>query len=179
MIHGDLKPQNVLIFNKPALHAKVADFSHSLLDTGETGNLVGGTWVYSAPEWKKSVPTVELLKTDIYSYGLVFGGLILGSELVSNVQQHPPFDLQVSTEEAIQKLKEGDHMKEYLFRLVHNTDQENPDSDLDEFPLIYKVFENTVQLDPKTRNLDGVLGLLGDRWVHYRFHLLLLRFNVR
>jgi serine/threonine protein kinase len=158
-----MKPKNVLIFNKPILHAKIADFSHSLLDTGEICNLVGGTWAYSAPEWNKSASTAELLKTDIYSYGLIFGNLILGSELVTNVEKHPPFDLHVSTQEGIQKLKQDDQMKEYLSRLVHITDQDSIDSDLDEFPLIYKIFENTVQLNPKTRNLDRVVGLLEGR----------------
>ncbi|KAH9208697.1 kinase-like domain-containing protein, partial [Leptodontidium sp. 2 PMI_412] len=31
VIHGDMKPENVLIFYKPELHAKIADFSHSFL----------------------------------------------------------------------------------------------------------------------------------------------------
>ncbi|RYO93293.1 hypothetical protein DL764_008012 [Monosporascus ibericus] len=40
IVHGDVKPQNVLIFNKPTLHAKIADFSHSVFDTGGVRKLV-------------------------------------------------------------------------------------------------------------------------------------------
>jgi hypothetical protein len=50
-------------------------------------------------------------------------------------------------------------MKEYLFRLVHITDQGNIDSDVEEFPLINKIFESTIQLGPKTRNLERVVAL--------------------
>ncbi|KIW91808.1 uncharacterized protein Z519_07778 [Cladophialophora bantiana CBS 173.52] len=163
VIHGDLKPQNVLIFKMPTLHAKIADFSHSLLDTRDTRTLVGGTWVYSAPEWDESASTEDLLKTDIYSYGLIFGGFMLGDKLVATVRRNPPFNSNISTEETIRRLKVDDHMNDYLFRLVHLVDRENLDSNLHEFPLIYIVFENTLQLDPKTRNLDRVLDFLGGR----------------
>ena len=163
MIHGDIKPQNVLIFKNPTLHTKVADFSHSLLDTGETGNLVGGTWMYCAPEWKKSAPTPELLKQistlmascSLASYWDLSLSLVLSKP--------PPFEPHMSTEESIQKLKQDDHMKEYLLRLVHITDQDNIDSDLEEFPLINKILEGTIQFDPETRNLERVLALLGGR----------------
>lgn len=173
-----MKPQNVLIFNKPTLCAKVADFSHSFLDTGETRKLIGGTRVYAAPEWKMSASTAELLKTDIYSYGLIFSGLILCSDLVTCVAQNPPFDFPLSAEEGIQKLKEGGHMNEYLFRQVHITDQENPEADLDEFLLIHKVLESTVQLNPKTRNLDKVVSLLGGPYVDRGNRLSLRRANI-
>jgi serine/threonine protein kinase len=52
VVHGDLKPANILAFLKPELHAKIADFSHSFLDTGRTRNLVGGSYIYAAPEWR-------------------------------------------------------------------------------------------------------------------------------
>jgi serine/threonine protein kinase len=66
VIHGDMKLENVLIFYKPEFHAKITDFSNSFLDTGKTRKLVGGTWFYTAPEWKLAAPTNELLKTDVY-----------------------------------------------------------------------------------------------------------------
>lgn len=84
-----VKSQNVLIFNRPSLYAKVADFSHLVLDTGEKYTLVGGTQIYSAPEWGEPVPTTERLKTDVYLYGLVFANLSLGSSLESHIQLHP------------------------------------------------------------------------------------------
>jgi hypothetical protein len=156
-----VKPQNVLIFNKPTLHAKLADFSHSFLDTGEIRGLAGGTWIYSAPEWEKSASTMELLKTDIYSYGLVFAGLILGSSLETCIERNPPFESNMPVRQALQKLKDEDRMRGYLLRQLHLADQDDPDSDIGEFPLIHKIWESTVQLDLQTRSLNKVVKLLG------------------
>jgi serine/threonine protein kinase len=73
-----MKPKNVLILSEPTYHAKICDFRHSILDTGEVRHLVGGTNRYAAPEWKTHASTSQLLKIDIYSYGLIFSNLILG-----------------------------------------------------------------------------------------------------
>jgi serine/threonine protein kinase len=35
VIHGDMKPENVLIFYIPEFHAKITDFIHSFLNTGK------------------------------------------------------------------------------------------------------------------------------------------------
>lgn len=156
-----MKPQNVLVFNKPTLHAKIADFSHSLLDTGDIRRLYGGTWIYAAPEWEKPAPTAQLLMTDTYSYGLVFAGLILGSKLDQCVQHCPPFETSMSTRQAIERLKNENQMCAYLIQQLHLVDREDSSSDLAEFSIIRKVWEVTTQLDPKMRSLDEAVKLLG------------------
>ncbi|RYP67870.1 hypothetical protein DL769_005659 [Monosporascus sp. CRB-8-3] len=166
IVHGDVKPQNVLIFNKPTLHAKIADFSHSVFDTGGVRTLVGGTWDYSAPEWGRPAPTAELMMTDIYSYGIVFAGLMLGSDLKSCVQCDPPFESNMPVRQAIDRLKKDDRMREYLFRQLHRVDQADVDSDLAELSTIHKIWESTTQLDPRTRSLERVIKLLGGRQSH-------------
>lgn len=163
IVHGDVKPQNVLIFNKPTLHAKIADFSHSLLDTGDARRLFGGTWIYAAPEWEKPAPTAQLLRADIYSYGLVFAGLILGSNLEQCIRHCPPFDTSMPVRQAVEKLKNEDQMCGYLIRQLHLADQEDVDSDLAEFSIIRKIWEATTRLDPGTRSLGEVVKLLGGR----------------
>lgn len=153
----------MLIFNKPALRAKIADFSHSILDTGETRRLLGGTWVYAAPECEKLAPTNQLLKTDIYSYGLIFAELMMGLSLEQCILRDPPFNHSVSVRPAVERLKIEDRLREYLIRQLHLVDQDNLDSDLADFPIIHKVWENTIQLDPRTRSMDAVVKLLGGR----------------
>ncbi|KAH6842426.1 hypothetical protein B0I37DRAFT_381908 [Chaetomium sp. MPI-CAGE-AT-0009] len=164
VIHGDMKPANVLIFFKPELRAKLADFSHSLLDTGEQSQLVGGTWIYAAPEWKSPAPTSQLVKTDIYSLGLVLSGLISGSDLVTCIEKNDPLLGQGhSTTDRIQMLKDGDLMASYLYETMCLADQENPDLHLEDFPLIRSILDSTLQFDPTRRDLDRVIRLLGGR----------------
>ncbi|KAK3897528.1 hypothetical protein C8A05DRAFT_19731, partial [Staphylotrichum tortipilum] len=163
IVHGDVKPQNVLIFNKPALHAKIADFSHSIFDMGGIRRLLGGTWIYAAPEWEKAAPTAQLMTTDIYSYGLIFAGLILGLDLKQCIQRDPPFEPSMSLRQTVEKLKNEDQMRRYMTRQLQLVDQEDSDSDLAEFSIIHRIWENTIQLDPGTRSLDAVVKLLGGR----------------
>ncbi|KAG7284947.1 hypothetical protein NEMBOFW57_009562 [Staphylotrichum longicolle] len=165
IVHGDVKPQNVLIFNKPTLHAKIADFSHSILDMGGISRLPGGTWIYAAPEWEKAAPTTQLMATDIYSYGLIFAGLILGLDLKQCIQRDPPSDPSMPLRQTVEKLKKEDQMRQYLTRQLQLVDQEDSDSDLAEFSIIHRIWEKTIQLDPGTRSLDAVVKLLDGRAV--------------
>lgn len=74
IIHGDIKPGNILVFRHPkrTAIAKLADFSSSLFisDVERNGwTPVGGTAMWRAPECYGSAE-YDLFKTDIYSYGL-------------------------------------------------------------------------------------------------------------
>ena len=84
VIHGDVKLHNILVFESHRFVAKVADFSHAIFDTGENTYLVGGTAAYTAPEWKKKLPTSALMKTDVYSFGLVFASIVLGFDIITD-----------------------------------------------------------------------------------------------
>ncbi|KAF7553496.1 hypothetical protein G7Z17_g3581 [Cylindrodendrum hubeiense] len=150
-----MKPANVLIFFKPELHAKIADFSHAFLDTGEQRQLVGGTRIYTAPEWKSSTSTNQLRKTDIYSLGLVLSGLIMGFSLIDCVKKNEPQPyLDLSLADRIQKLKDDDLMATYLYEMICLADQENPDLHLDGFAVIRSMLDSTLQLDPSHSELS-------------------------
>ncbi|KAH6617386.1 hypothetical protein F5144DRAFT_391678 [Chaetomium tenue] len=166
IIHGDIKPENILLFNKPILHAKITDFSHSLLDTGETRKLVGGTEKYAGPEWQRSAPTGQLLKTDVYSYGLVFSELMLGHRITELLQLYPPPNVSwppLSAPELLRSLKDEDDMCRYLCNLtcysVHQRPEDPTSSDQD-IQLVFSVLESTVVLHPEKRDLEKVMSIL-------------------
>lgn len=98
IVHGDIKPANVLIFPKKRLHggveieryvAKVSDFSLSLLDLG-TGRtqFLGGTQYWTAPEAGDELSLDELKLADVWSLGLLFAVVSTGSQQIIEVSGH-------------------------------------------------------------------------------------------
>ncbi|RBR09908.1 hypothetical protein FVER53590_13698 [Fusarium verticillioides] len=82
IIHGDIKPANVLIFKDPQLTyvAKIADFGSSLLrsDIKSPMKLPFGSGFWQAPECRDHLNGDQLTKADIYSVGLVLWRLLAG-----------------------------------------------------------------------------------------------------
>ena len=75
LVHGDVKPENILVCSAVEREyiAKVADFGFSIVQAAESEEMwIGGTRPWMAPEiLKRSVRVRDLLKTDIYSFGLL------------------------------------------------------------------------------------------------------------
>jgi serine/threonine protein kinase len=75
VIHGDVKPENVLIFQKDdgSFIAKLCDFGSSILISAASSlcSLPGGTRIWQAPEVGDAAGPEELKLADIYSVGLV------------------------------------------------------------------------------------------------------------
>ncbi|RMJ19380.1 hypothetical protein CDV36_001012 [Fusarium kuroshium] len=82
IIHGDIKPENVLIFKDPQLTyiAKIADFGSSLLrsDLKAPVRLAFGSGLWQAPECREHLNGEQLAKADVYSVGLVLWRLLGG-----------------------------------------------------------------------------------------------------
>jgi serine/threonine protein kinase len=91
VVHGDLKPQNILIFQEPlGLVAKLADFGLSIdsverLKSAE-GEIAAGTRLGGTPGWR--APEVErgefltptgLKRADKYTFGLTVWAALFGS----------------------------------------------------------------------------------------------------
>ncbi|KAI0447428.1 hypothetical protein F4803DRAFT_499642 [Xylaria telfairii] len=84
LVHGDLKPANILIFEREDhTTAKLADFGLSVeeLDPPGKGIRLGGTEGWQAPEVVDGLllPRNQLHKADNYSSGLVIWSIFLGS----------------------------------------------------------------------------------------------------
>jgi serine/threonine protein kinase len=102
VVHGDLKFQNVLVFDlgDGRVRAKLSDFGSSVIkDKGhQTVTLTAGTPPWTSPEHNQPVPSRLLHGTDTYSYGLLVWRLCL--------QGQHPFDGQDS--EDIWRRKKND-----------------------------------------------------------------------
>ena len=155
IVHGDLKLQNVLIFNRPKLIAKLADFSHSLFDTGESKFLVGGTERHAAPEWRSRIPTGDLLKTDIYSYGLLFCNLFVGFDILKRFEEQ--FQENVDGSSCTRELKSSGRASEYVENVIYNADMNNASLALDDLPMIHNVIVSTLCVHPSQRVIAKVL----------------------
>lgn len=85
VFHGDLKPQNVLIFKDQFLTytAKIADFDSSIFVEDLRGPAYGTseTLFWSAPERSEPLTGEQLIKADIYSLGLLLWDMLPGGFL--------------------------------------------------------------------------------------------------
>ncbi|SPO05336.1 uncharacterized protein DNG_08023 [Cephalotrichum gorgonifer] len=119
VIHGDLKPNNILIFNswRIGYTAKVADFGSAILFSQTNGPCrpPPGTRAYRAPECgDESVRLGQdgLVKTDLFSLGITLAFLLVGSHIVDGIMTMPESDLQ--------SLKEENRLAAWIFALGHN-----------------------------------------------------------
>lgn len=92
IIHGDLKPQNVLVFEdgQGAYVAKVIDFGYSTLFHGERDEVIMPKSVpWSAPEHHHRHFTPKCAKgMDVYSFGMLCLWFLFGSRSLWNTPTH-------------------------------------------------------------------------------------------
>jgi len=77
MLHGDVKPGNILVRSKSPLHLVLVDFgvSHELEDGSVSASAFEGSALYVAPERRDGTLS---LKSDWWSLGIVMLELLLG-----------------------------------------------------------------------------------------------------
>jgi serine/threonine protein kinase len=159
VIHGDIKPQNVLVFKDATgkVTVKVADFGYSTLATGEEGNVfLPKSRPWNAPEhhfggWT----TAAAKKQDVYSYGLLCLWVLFCKRL-------PEFNSPPCT--LLEQLKDEDKVKQIASQHIESVSGLNPENR----NRLYKFFDLTLQLDPEQRtpDLGKLVCLFGEEaWV--------------
>ena len=173
VIHGDIKPQNVLVFKDAItkkITVKVADFGYSTLTVGESGKvLLPKSRPWNAPEHHFGEFNVQdAKKTDVYSFGMLCLWILFGNRL-SNFQQTTAdgvtefisFDIPFirSPPSLLERLKNEDRMEGIANNLLGSMPGLNVDS---EYTIRLKdIFSLTLPHNPgkRTCNLERVIGL--------------------
>ena len=158
IIHGDLKPENILMFRVfEKWRAKVADFSHSLFDTGETCHLPGGTLSYAAPEWNQRMETSTLMRTDLWSFGILIGCVFVGYDFIKSYIYK---DSTMTTEERmmrLEKMKHDNKLRSYILNLVYHVDEFDLEFSENDLSILEVWLTSTVEQDPLKRSLSPIL----------------------
>ncbi|KAK3387731.1 kinase-like domain-containing protein, partial [Podospora didyma] len=95
VVHGDVKPENILIFRSAegGYIAKLADFGSAIVlaDITLPSSRPLGTVLYSAPECYPGGTTTfkrdELIKMDIFSLGMTLACLLQGMHVLEDINQ--------------------------------------------------------------------------------------------
>jgi hypothetical protein len=137
--------------------AKVADFSHSLFDTGEEQYLPGGTQLYAAPEWKEKRKTGELLKTDIYSLGIVIGSVAVGCDVPEKFIKSRNLQEMVM---AWEEKKVIDELGGYIAGLLYESDDSDLGASQDNISFVESQLKVTVRYRPEDRDLNELINIM-------------------
>ncbi|KAF8459874.1 hypothetical protein BDZ91DRAFT_740929 [Kalaharituber pfeilii] len=105
IVHGDVKPENILIFDSrhgDGYTAKLGDFGFSvnqreedlvLKSNGQASwKLVGRSWPWNDPECHLHRTWDQLQKTDVFSYGLLVWSVLSGNAIESLFDLDPKKD---------------------------------------------------------------------------------------
>jgi len=178
VIHGDIKPQNVLVFKDTTgkTVVKVTDFGYSTLVAGETlatseplavGQLpapgqAGRVFLpksrpWNAPEHHYGEFTVaEAQKTDVYSFGLLCIWVLFG-KLLQNTTEYT-FDASNGPLTSLEQLKHDDKMEQ-----IANQWMESVPLNAEQRTRLKEFFSLAVPRNPEKRTFDveKLVGLLG------------------
>ena len=174
VVHGDIKPQNVLVFKGAITRittAKVADFGYSTLTAGGSGTvLLPKSRPWNAPEHHfGEFKAHEAKKTDVYSFGMLCLWVLFGDYL-SDVPQTTAdgaagvisFDAPfLSGPTLLERLKGEDRLEYVCNHLIDSI----PGLDAEYRVRLKEIFNLTLPLDPGKRTCDlaRVIGLLSQK----------------
>lgn len=152
VIHGDVKPDNVLMFagssSKNAVTPKLADFGYSLLDDNSASFLPLGTFPWTAPEIGRQRPSrAQLLQADVYSFGLLVWFVTRDGHNPFESPEVCPYSLDSSEAESIiRNLKESDSLLDLAVKSVPRAKS-----------IFIDFFKQTLQRKPEARELKEAL----------------------
>lgn len=160
MIHGDIKPQNVLVFKDATgcITFKIADFGYSTFVAGEVGTVIlPKSRPWNAPEHsfgEFKVP--EAKKTDVYSFGMLCLWVLFGNRvsavtiddtLTEVVSFEGPFPPHKPT--LIEQLKDEDKMCDFADKLMQMSGLS-----VEHKARLKEFFCLTISCNPKNRTSD-------------------------
>ena len=179
MIHGDIKPQNVLVYKGSTGETtiKVADFGYSTFAASETFATDGGlsqggaarvylpkSRPWNAPEHHFGEFTVsEAKKTDVYSFGMLCLWVLFGNAHMECMPKDVSFDASTGPHTSLEQLKESNQLETVTNKLIDLISLVNFNAEhrvrLKEF------FSLTVQLNSESRasDLGRLVGLLQNK----------------
>ena len=172
MIHGDIKPQNVLVYKDTTSKAtvKVADFGYSTLATGEAlatgGGATGRVFLPKSRPWNApehhfgEFTTTGAKKTDVYSFGMVCLWVLFGSAHSESMPEIVSFDGSNGPRTPLEQLKDSDELETIANKFIDSIPLAGFST---EHRIRLKEFFNlTVQLSPENRTSDlgNLVGLL-------------------
>jgi serine/threonine protein kinase len=136
--------------------AKIGDFGCSIAENPNGAYLAGGTPPWTAPEWRSWIPTEELSKTDVYSFGLLVWGVMSGRLDPWETILPPQTTSQpVTRRDRIEELKRD---SDVLLRMLKNSIRPNLSHNVKY--AITETLRHTVRRDPKNRDLRTAIALL-------------------
>ena len=147
LMHGDVKPANVLVFPQrtinegvevPRFRCKISDFSLARVVGAEDSYFSGGTPLYMAPEKYSKLSPEKLLLTDVWSLGVLFAQ-VTEREL----------DLELATDKP-------ELMESMIRQSIHNSMQSST-WDSGAATLRFNIMNDTVQQDANKRQLYRVV----------------------
>lgn len=162
IVHGDLKHENVLIFQNnegfppgQPYTAKLADFNGAIMDMAEdeSRRLHVGTFLYSAPEVGEHLTVEGIRATDAYSYGiLLWRAFIDCSDILTAINFRQTTSLSSEEERRLVDLKRSDVFLQKALTSIrdHAREQDVTYAALDMFTY---AISNTMQAKATSRSL--------------------------
>ena len=130
MIHGDIKPQNVLVFKDATgkTEVKVADFGYSTLATDDEGTAyLPKSRPWNTPEHHFGEFTAaEAKKTDVYSFGMLCLWVLFGNNLSAiqttavGATELIAFDAPFGPRALLERLKDEDILEQTANQLINS-----------------------------------------------------------
>jgi serine/threonine protein kinase len=181
VIWGDCKPQNVLIFedqhDTTSIIAKLGDFGCAVFSSTNKAKFIGYSEPWTAPEARSSSGFDELIKAEIYSFGMLVWSIALnGQQFNIRYWAQEPLNDDLDSRDLVangevEKAKVDDRLSEIAIQSIRThlqaSRRRGPIASRDDIQSIVKIISETLTLDTsrRTMGLPAATGLLGQGYV--------------